>query len=268
MPNPLRRRLPNGLTMMRLVLAAAFFGTLNAYRYPDHNTLWANIAVGLFILAAITDALDGYLARKWKVESAFGRIMDPFCDKVLVLGGFIYLAGPRFVVPEWVERGDFFTISTGVYPWMVAVILARELLVTGFRGEAESRGVSFASNWWGKGKMILQSIAIPIVIVLAANFKTGAADTPGVVARWVCYVVVYTTVIVTIGSALPYVFAYRRVIAGDQPGAGPRERRPDSDAAAWGDDIACSGDGFERAIEAAGPGRYSGLGVASTSAAS
>jgi phosphatidylglycerophosphate synthase len=165
--------------------------------------------------------VDGWLARRWGAVSVFGRIMDPFCDKVLVLGAFIYLAGPRFVVPEWVERGEFFTMSTGVYPWMVAVILARELLVTGFRGEAESRGVSFASNWWGKWKMILQSIAIPIVIVLAANFKTGAPDPLGVVARWACYAVVYATVIVTIGSALPYVFGYRRVIAGDQPGAGP-----------------------------------------------
>ncbi|MHC4590858.1 MAG: CDP-alcohol phosphatidyltransferase family protein, partial [Planctomycetota bacterium] len=120
--------------------------------------VWAHIAVWLFILAAITDSLDGYLARKWDVTSTFGRIMDPFCDKVLILGGFIYMAGPRFLVPEWVEAGDFWTMATGVYPWMVAVMLARELLVTGFRGEAEAMGVSFGSNWWGKWKMILQSI--------------------------------------------------------------------------------------------------------------
>ncbi len=211
MADPLRRSLPNGLTMMRLVLAAAFFGALNVYRYPDHHTAWANLAVGLFILAAITDALDGYLARKWKVESTFGRIMDPFCDKVLVLGAFIYMAGPRFVVPEWVQEDKYFTMSTGVYPWMVAVILARELLVTGFRGEAESMGVSFASNWWGKAKMILQSIAIPLVIILVVNFKTGGAEWHNIAALWVCYVVIYTTVLVTIGSALPYVFGFRRI---------------------------------------------------------
>ncbi len=211
MADPLRRALPNGLTMMRLVLAAAFFGALNVYRYPDHHTAWANLAVGLFILAAITDALDGYLARKWKVESTFGRIMDPFCDKVLVLGAFIYMAGPRFVVPEWVQEDKYFTMATGVYPWMVAVILARELLVTGFRGEAESMGVSFASNWWGKAKMILQSIAIPLVIFLVVNFKTGGTAWYSVAARWVCYVVIYATVLVTIGSALPYVFGFRRI---------------------------------------------------------
>ena len=222
MADPLRRSLPNGLTMMRLVLAAAFFGTLNAYRYPDHHTLWANIAVGLFILAAVTDALDGYLARKWKVESTFGRIMDPFCDKVLVLGAFIYMAGPRFVVPEWVQEDKFFTMATGVYPWMVAVILARELLVTGFRGEAESMGVSFAANWWGKWKMILQSTAIPVVVFLTVTFKTGASDRLSVTALWACYVVVYATVIVTILSALPYLGRLPGIrAAGTSPDAGP-----------------------------------------------
>jgi CDP-diacylglycerol--glycerol-3-phosphate 3-phosphatidyltransferase len=214
MTDSIRRRLPNTLTMLRLVLAAAFFGTLNVYRYPDHNTLWANIAVVFFVTAAITDAFDGYLARKWHVESVFGRIMDPFCDKVLVLGAFIYLAGPRFIVREWVEEGSFFTMATGVYPWMVVIVLARELLVTGFRGEAESMGVSFASNWVGKAKMILQSIAIPLVILLTVNFKTGGDGTLNIVARWICYVVVYLTVTVTILSGLPYVSRLRSIDAG------------------------------------------------------
>ncbi len=214
MTDPIRRSLPNALTMLRLVLAAAFFGTLNLYRYPDQNTLWANIAVIFFVAAAITDAFDGYLARKWHVESVFGRIMDPFCDKVLVLGAFIYLAGPRFIVREWVEEGSFFTMATGVYPWMVVIVLARELLVTGFRGEAESMGVSFGSNWVGKAKMILQSIVIPLVIVLTVNFKTGGNETLNVAARWTCYVVVYAMVIVTILSGLPYVSRLRSLDAG------------------------------------------------------
>ena len=218
MADPVRRSLPNGLTMLRLVLAAAFFGTLNVYRYPDQNTIWANVAVLFFVLAAITDALDGYLARKWHVESMFGRIMDPFCDKVLVLGAFIYLAGPRFIVREWVEEGSFFTMATGVYPWMVVIVLARELLVTGFRGEAESMGVSFGASWSGKWKMILQSVSIPVVIVLTVNFKTGGEETLNVAARWVCYVVVYATVIVTILSGLPYVTRLRHITGDGRPG--------------------------------------------------
>jgi CDP-diacylglycerol--glycerol-3-phosphate 3-phosphatidyltransferase len=200
---------------MRLLLAAAFFGTLNAYRYPDHNVAWANVAAGLFVLAAVTDALDGYLARRWAVVSVFGRIMDPFCDKVLVLGGFIYLAGPRFVVPEWVTEDSLFTMATGVYPWMVAIILARELLVTGFRGVAEGMGQSFASAWAGKWKMILQSVAIPTVIVLVADFRTGSSPW----AFSLCNAVVYSTVIVTVVSAWPYVFRLRGLL----PSAAPRD---------------------------------------------
>ncbi len=219
-PKTGRRLLPNALTVLRLLLAGAFFATLNAYRYPDHNTIWANVAVGVFIVAAITDALDGFLARRWGVVSTFGRIMDPFCDKVLVMGAFIYLAGPRFVVREWVEAGDFFTMATGVYPWMVAVVLARELLVTGFRGEAESKGISFAASWSGKAKMILQSITIPLVIFLVVNFKTGRDDSAWALwARWICYVVVYATVVVTIWSAWPYIRRLRQVLdKGDAAG--------------------------------------------------
>lgn len=215
----LRRSVPNALTMVRLVLAAGFFATLNAYRYPDHKTLWANIAVGFFILAVTTDALDGYLARRWGAVSTFGRIMDPLCDKVLILGGFIYLAGRRFVVPEWVEQGNFVTMATGVYPWMVVVMLARELLVTAVRGEAESMGVSAASSIFGKLKMILQSVTIPTVIILAVNFKTGRDEPSSYAARWICYVAVYATVIVTILSGLPYIRRLRGVF--DQRAASP-----------------------------------------------
>lgn len=212
MPDSVRRSVPNGLTVLRLVLAAAFFAGLNFYRYPDHNTAWANVSVLIFVLAAITDALDGYLARKWEATSFFGRIMDPFCDKVLVLGAFIYLAGPRFVVPTWVDEGSFFTMATGVYPWMVVVILARELLVTGFRGEAEAMGVSFGAAWSGKLKMILQSITIPTVIILVVNFRTGGDEVLSKAARWLCYVLVYATVVVTIWSGMPYVGRLRQLL--------------------------------------------------------
>ncbi len=208
MPTGVRQNLPNAITVLRLVLAAAFFAALNAYRYPDQNVVWAQVAIGLFVLAAITDALDGYLARRWEVVSTFGRIMDPFCDKVLILGAFVYLAGPRFVVPEWVEAGDFFTMATGVYPWMVVVILARELLVTGIRGVVEAEGVSFGSKLSGKLKMILQSIMIPVVLLLVVNFRTAESEW----ARWTCYVFVYATVIVTVWSGLPYVTGLRAVL--------------------------------------------------------
>jgi phosphatidylglycerophosphate synthase len=168
--------------------------------------MWGNVAIGLFIAAALTDALDGYLARRWHVESLFGRIMDPFCDKVLILGAFIYLTGPRFLVPQWVEDGSYFTMSTGVYPWMVVVILARELLVTGIRGVIES--MSGASNWSGKIKMILQSVIVPCVLFLVINFRTH--ETPW--AMLACHIMVYATLLVTVYSGVPYVVGLRAIM--------------------------------------------------------
>lgn len=204
-----RSQLPNAITVLRVVLAGAFFASLNVFRYPNYQIAWGNFAIALFIAAAITDALDGYLARKWKVESLFGRLMDPFCDKVLVIGAFIYLTGPRFTVPEWVEEGSFFTMATGVYPWMVVLILARELLVTGIRGVVEGMGMSGASLWSGKAKMILQSITVPIVLALVINFEPSANTW----ARWTCNGLVYVTLTVTVWSGLPYIVALRKVLA-------------------------------------------------------
>jgi CDP-diacylglycerol--glycerol-3-phosphate 3-phosphatidyltransferase len=212
-----RRQLPNALTLLRLFLAAAFFAALNGYRYePPTHQGWANLAAGLFIAAAVTDALDGYFARKWDATSTFGRIMDPFCDKVLVLGAFLYLAGPRFVYQKWVDDGSFFTMSTAVYPWMVAVILARELLVTSVRGVVESRGIGFGSNRAGKAKMILQSVAIPTIILLVVNFRPAENDW----ARVCCHVLVYVTLLATLWSAVPYVLGVRRLMT-EERGAGP-----------------------------------------------
>ena len=211
MPTEVRRQLPNALTVLRLFLAGAFFLTLNAFRYPAQNIGWGNAAIVLFILAVVTDALDGYLARRWKVESIFGRIMDPFCDKVLIIGAFIYLAGPRFVVTEIHEAdGDVsVTMATAVYPWMVVLILGRELLVTGIRGVIEGMGFSGASNWSGKAKMILQSITIPIVLAIAINIHASEQAW----AHWTNVVLVYVTVIVTVWSGLPYIVGLRQMLA-------------------------------------------------------
>jgi phosphatidylglycerophosphate synthase len=217
MSTALRRNLPNSLTMLRLLLAAAFFGAISGWEYHsgEPEPFWANAAIVLFILAAVTDALDGYLARRWQVTSLFGRIMDPVCDKVLVLGAFVFLAGPRFVMPEKVAAGDLFTMSSGVYPWMVVLIIFRELLVTGVRSVAEAMGISFGSNWWGKAKMILQTVAIPSAIFVAANMDLGSPRSTGiVVAR---DVLVWATLIVTLVSGLPYVTDFARILRQGAP---------------------------------------------------
>jgi CDP-diacylglycerol---glycerol-3-phosphate 3-phosphatidyltransferase len=191
--------------MLRLVLAGVFFVLLNCYRYGAESPRWLlPAAIVLFILAAITDAMDGFLARRWHVESKFGRIMDPFCDKVLVIGAFVYLAGARFVIPGTIEENniDFISMITGVYPWMVALILARELLVTAIRGELEGEGVKFAANVFGKLKMILQSVVIPVVLAIVfIDPRREGWQWLG----WVRDVLVYLTVFVTVVSGIPYI---------------------------------------------------------------
>ena len=208
MPDEVRRHLPNALTVLRVLLAAAFFAALNAYRYPHLHADWANVAIGLFIAAALTDAFDGYLARRWHVESVFGRIMDPFCDKVLIIGAFMYLTGPRFAYERVVDGVPLISMATAIYPWMVVVILARELLVTGIRGIVESEGIAFGSNWSGKAKMILQCFAVPIILFLVVNYQ----PLENAWAMHMCQALAYVTVIVTVWSGLPYIFGLRRML--------------------------------------------------------
>jgi len=201
-----RKHIPNLLTMARLVFAAAFFGVLELYRYAEvpASPRWVlPVAIVLFISAAITDALDGYLARRWDVVSKFGRIMDPFCDKILILGAVVYLASPRFLDSAAVEAGHLRTMVSGMYPWMVVLVLARELLVTGIRGEVEKAGIAFGANWVGKLKMILQSVVVPIVLVIV---MIDPARRDGYAwLGWVRDVLVYITVIATVLSGLPYI---------------------------------------------------------------
>ena len=95
------RHIPNALTVGRVFLAAVFFLLLGLYQ---QGTAWGrgclNAAFVVYIVAGISDVLDGYLARKWRVTSAFGRLIDPFVDKVLVVGGFTMLCGANFVLSD------------------------------------------------------------------------------------------------------------------------------------------------------------------------
>src|SRR5580658_10206138 len=116
------RHVPNALTASRLVLAGVFFAMLSYYQNQSTvalhgDVVWLNIALAIYLLALVTDFLDGYLARKWKVEGTFGRVVDPFVDKVLVLGSFIFFAGKNFVIQE--EHTAVVKTITGVAPWMV-----------------------------------------------------------------------------------------------------------------------------------------------------
>ncbi|CAE7200853.1 unnamed protein product [Symbiodinium necroappetens] len=189
-----KRHIPNLLTVGRLVGAGVFIALLSVWDTASDPALLL-VSAAVFAIAVVTDALDGYLARKWEVVSMFGRVMDPLADKVIVLGGFVMLASPAFVL------GDGRMLS-GVASWMVVVILARELLVTAIRSVMEARGIDFSASLSGKLKMILQSVAIPAILVLAWMHQNG--DGAGWIVeanRWVAWAVVAVTVV----SGVPYV---------------------------------------------------------------
>ena len=229
MPGTLRKTLPNAITVARLAMAAAFFVIIGTRLSPgsaEGRQWWGNAAFILFIAAALSDIVDGYLARRWQVVTDFGRVMDPFVDKVLVLGAFVYLASPKFAEPEWSQAWGIapqpgpINCATGVARWMVVVVLARELLVTSLRGVLEARGVAFAADWSGKLKMFAQSAAIPTALFIAVN--------PGCLAsanyRLAQSLSVWTMVIVTVWSAIPYMIrgAALLIRISKEPGAGGR----------------------------------------------
>lgn len=175
--------IPNRITLSRLFLAIVFFVFLT-YRYY-------NVALVIFFIAAATDWLDGYLARKWELSTDLGRLVDPFVDKVIICGTFII----------------FVNIANEIIaPWMVITIVAREFLVSSIRGFSESKGVKFASNIWGKTKMFIQSWTICAMIIYYAHFEN---------ISWAEYVVsafMWITVIITIGSGITYVFSAKKTL--------------------------------------------------------
>jgi CDP-diacylglycerol---glycerol-3-phosphate 3-phosphatidyltransferase len=206
-----KSRIPNAITLLRILIAGAFFAVLGLYRFPNQGIFWGNVAIALFVLAATTDFIDGYLARKWNVVSMFGRLMDPFCDKVLILGTFIYFAGPRFSVDVWVEGDRLLTMATGIYPWMVVVIIARELLVTSIRGVLESMGHKGGAKWAGKIKMIFQSFALPLILLLVVNCnpeKNGSV-------MLLINIIAWMLLVITVWSGLPYVTGLVAVMRKD-----------------------------------------------------
>lgn len=159
--------LPNAITSVRLLLAAATLVLLDILsRTPlmDRGALgWWVCAI--FVTAALSDVLDGWLARRWNVVTAYGRVMDPFVDKVLILGTFIFLAGPGLAggAPE------LRIVGSGVAAWMVVVMVARELLVTSVRGFLEGLGKPFPADRFGKAKMLMQSVAGPWCVFAASE---------------------------------------------------------------------------------------------------
>jgi CDP-diacylglycerol--glycerol-3-phosphate 3-phosphatidyltransferase len=189
---------PNRITAARFVGALVLFALLADFgnETPQPGGLAVRAVFWLFIATALTDVLDGYLARKLGQVSVFGRIADPFVDKVLVLGTFVFLAAL-----DWSARF--------VPDWLVVAVLAREFLVTGIRGYVESQGRDFPADALGKAKMGFQCFAIGFVLGIHA-FDWP----PGVLRAWtlIAHVLVWGTLLSSIGSGVGYAFKLRRLL--------------------------------------------------------
>ncbi len=137
---------PNALTTLRILLVPVLMALLLA-RFEGHE--WAALAV--FLLAMLTDTVDGVLARRTNTVTELGKLLDPIADKLLMTAAFVCL----------VEAGS-------VPAWMAVVIIGRELAVTGFRAIAASKGVVIAASWPGKAKVWFETVAIALLILKPA----------------------------------------------------------------------------------------------------
>ncbi|HEV8606573.1 MAG TPA: CDP-alcohol phosphatidyltransferase family protein [Tepidisphaeraceae bacterium] len=201
------RHVPNALTGLRLVLALVFFAMLAWYQYEGRGNWLLNVAFVVYVIALVTDFLDGYLARRWHVEGAFGRIVDPFVDKILVLGTFIFFAGKNFVIPDpsFPASDNVFRTITGVAPGIVVILLGRELLVTSLRGAAESAGENFGAAFAGKFKMGFQSGTI-LAILLYVNYHERLLEMgTEPIARYIRNFGIWGTVAITLFSGIQYI---------------------------------------------------------------
>src|SRR4051794_34308608 len=165
---------PNALTLSRLVLAVVVFALIAYAQYLA--------ALVVFAVAALTDALDGYFARLLNQVTALGRQLDPLVDKVIVSGAFVYLLTIR---------------GTGLMPWMVTVIIVRELLIQGLRSHLEGQGQPFGARWAGKLKTTFQCLSIAAILLALAT------DPP---RRWLLArdALTWTAVALTLYSGLGY----------------------------------------------------------------
>ncbi|MBD8916362.1 MAG: CDP-diacylglycerol--glycerol-3-phosphate 3-phosphatidyltransferase [Pseudobutyrivibrio sp.] len=174
--------LPNKLTIFRVILIPFFviFLLLDA-----SNQTYRYIADAIFIIASLTDMLDGKIARKYNLVTNFGKFMDPLADKLLVSAAMICL------------------IATGqLAAWIVIIIISREFIISGFRLVASDNGIVIAASYWGKFKTVFQML---MIIVLIANINLPFFTVLGTILT-------YVALILTIVSLIDYIAKNKDVL--------------------------------------------------------
>lgn len=181
---------PNIITLSRLLLAVFLFWLI------DVGGHWL-AACAVFVIAAATDALDGFIARRYGMVTKIGRILDPFVDKVIIGGAFMFLA----VQPE-----------SGVNAWMVIIVIGREMFVTSLRSVLEQEGKDFSAIMSGKIKMVVQCAAVAgSLLYLEYARGSGVSESSEALARYVRDGLLWTSVVVTLYSGYEYVIRAARM---------------------------------------------------------
>ena len=176
---------PNQITASRLVLSIAVFVLIPLQLYLP--------ALIVFAIAAGTDWVDGWWARKYKQVTKLGRVFDPFVDKIIICGTFIFLAA---------EPGS------GIYAWMAVVVMGREMLVTVLRTMVEQSGGDFSAKMAGKLKMVFQCLAVgaSLVVLIYVHGGSKVSATENAWLFWTLHISVWLAILSTIYSGLEYVF--------------------------------------------------------------
>lgn len=172
--------LPNKLTILRMIMIVPFVVFMLV---PIGGTAGKWIALALFVIASLTDLLDGKIARKYNLVTTFGKFMDPLADKLLVCSALICL----------VELGR-------IPAWIVIIIISREFIISGFRLVASDKGVVIAASWWGKFKTTFQMVMIVLMIADIAALSI------------VTQIVMWIALILTVVSLIDYLVKNKDVM--------------------------------------------------------
>ena len=169
--------LPNKLTILRIVLVPVLVAVLLSGCFGE-NSKW--VALAIFIVASLTDLLDGKIARKYNLVTNFGKFMDPLADKMLVCSALICLVE--------LDR---------IYSWMVIIIVVRDFVISGFRLVAAESGRVIAANYWGKFKTASQMVMICLLI---ADLDFGFFPVITEAFKWIALVLTLISLIVYIAD--------------------------------------------------------------------
>ncbi len=175
--------LPNTVSLIRIVLIPVLVLMLMDIKVisdPDRNALWSYITATLFALLALTDTLDGYLARKYQQVTALGKLIDPVADKLLFTAALVMLI-PLERIPAWI----------------VVILLGRDLAVTGLRLVAISEGKEIPVSGFGKSKTTFTAIAVTALISHHRPWDIFSMHTLGMLVLWIA-------LILSVGSGIDY----------------------------------------------------------------